>query len=163
VENKEFIKRVISSLDFATYLLYFGLIIYILFLGYMIKVLPINSNYMPVCAFILAFISVMYSSLTIINNHRNRLDDNLKAEEYRKKVEEIQQMENSINLFYIPLLDLLETDNPSLKNTVIGHKYLAQPRVRYLFEIYLQINKGKEKIIELAHRDIEQLQKQLIK
>jgi len=42
------------------------------------------------------------------------------------------------NFNSISLLDLLETENTNLKNTIIGYKYLAQPGIRFLFEEYLQ-------------------------
>jgi len=50
------------------------------------------------------------------------------------------------NFNSIYLLDLLETENTNLKNTIIGHKYLAKPGIRFLFEEYPQTKKSKEKI-----------------
>jgi len=48
------------------------------------------------------------------------------------------------NFDSISLLDLFETENTNLKNTIIGHKYLAQPRIRFLFEEYLQTKKARK-------------------
>lgn len=121
------------------------------------KYLPKENNYIAVLGIILATFPIFESQLNSIDNELNKIKDNLTNEDLK----ELQHAKDSINLFYIPLLNLLETDNTNLKNTVEGHKYLAEPRVKFLFEIYLQTNKGKEKIIKLAHRDLEELQKEL--
>ncbi len=138
---------------------------------------PKSNNFIPLLALYISVTAMMFSTGFTVLNNMNKTHEDLRTEQFRKKEEERrdkeeihrnkeeenQYLRNSIDMFYIPLLDLLEKDNIDLITIVNGHKYLAQPRVRYLFERYLQNNKGKEKIIELAHRDIEQLQKQLIK
>lgn len=125
--------------------------------------LNFSNNFMSSLAFITSIVAIFLSAFFTVNNNSNNADQIKKEDEFRKKEQELQQVKESINLFYIPLLDFLETDDTKLLNTVVGHKYLAQPRVRLLFETYLQTNKNKEKIIKLAHRDLEFLQEQLIK
>lgn len=142
----------------------FYVVLFSLFLtsAHMTK-LNFSNNFMSSLAFITSIVAISLSAFFTINNNSNNADKIKKEEECRKKEQELQYIKDSINLFYIPLLDLLETDNLGLKNTVEGHRYLAEPRVSFLFEEYLQTNKNKEKIIKLAHRDLEQLQKKLIK
>ncbi|HEY3363172.1 MAG TPA: hypothetical protein VGK06_15480 [Methanosarcina sp.] len=146
-----------------------GAILFILFLAsaYMVK-LNFSTNFMQSLAFLLSFIALGLSVFFTVNSNSNKHYDDLKNENYRKKEEErrnkeieIHKIRDSIDLFYIPLLNLLETNDAKLITTVNGHKYLAEPRVRYLFEIYLETNKGEEKLLELAHRDVELLQVQL--
>lgn len=139
-------------------MVFFPLIgLYVGFMYMIYKYLPKENNYIAVLGILLATFPIFESQLNSIENESNKIKDNLINEDLK----ELHHIKDSINLFYIPLFDFLETDNINLLNTVIGHKYLAQPRVKFLFEEYLQTNKNKEKIIKLAHRDLEQLQDQL--
>lgn len=113
-------------------------------------------------AFIVSILALFLPLFFTIFINSNNTDQIKKDEQRQKKEQELQRAKDSINLFYIPLLNLLETDNTKLLNTVLGHKYLAEPRVRLLFETYLQTNKNKEKILKLARRDLEELQEKLI-
>ncbi len=112
-------------------------------------------------------------------NQKRRIEDNeiRFSERKEKQVEnEIRHIEDSINLFYIPLQNLLTIydedmeDMTKLKtiNEINGHKHLAEPRVRFLFENYIQKTKGESdrvsgKLLELVCRDIELLHNQLMK
>jgi hypothetical protein len=125
--------------------------------------LNFSNNFMSSLAFIISILALFLPLIFTISISSNNADQIKKEEERQKNENKNQQIKDSINLFYIPLLNLLETDNSNLKNTVIGHKYLAEPRVKFLFEEYLLTNKKKEKIIKLAHRDLEFLQEQLMK
>lgn len=125
-------------------------------------------NFIPLLAFYVSTTAIMVSTGFTTISDINKRHNEFKAEQLRKKEDERrnkeienQYLKNSIDMFYIPLLDLLEKDNVNLINVVNGHKYLAQPRVRLLFETYLQTNQGKEKLLRFAHRDLEQLQEQL--
>lgn len=136
-----------------------------------------SNNSIPLLALFMSMIAFVFSTgFTTISDIYKRHNDlrveqfrkeekerRNKEEEHRNKEEKNQYLRNSIDLFYIPLLNLLEKDNIDLITMVNGHRYLAQPRVRLLFESYLQTNKGKEKLLELTHRDLEFLQKELIK
>jgi hypothetical protein len=111
-----------------------------------------------------AQLSITFTIISSSNRHDDNLknDDRIKKEEERRNKEnDNQRIKNSIDLFYIHLLSFIKTNATNLIYTVEGHKYLAEPRVRYLFETYLKTQKGKEKLIELAHRDLEQLQQEL--
>lgn len=124
--------------------------------------LHFSNNFMSSLAFITSIVALFLPLIFTICISSNNADNIKKNEEHRKKEKEKKKIEDNINFFYIPLLNLLENNDTGLTNTVKGHKYLAQPRVRLLFEEYLQTNQGKEKIIELAHRDLEFLQEKLI-
>lgn len=150
------------SLIFLVIWVGFCVVLFSLFLtsAHMVK-LNFSNNFMSSLAFITSIVAIFLSAFFTVNNNSNNADQIKKDEQRRKKEQELQHAKDSINLFYIPLLDLLETGDTKLLTTVVGHKYLAEPRVKFLFEEYLQTNKNKEKIIELAHRDLEFLQEEL--
>ena len=87
-----------------------------------------------------------------------------------QKQDKLNNIKESIELFYLPLNDLLTTYNENNVskaktrkiNEINGHRYLAQPRVRCIFEEYIQSNGGanreSNKLLELVRRDIKFLQ-----
>lgn len=161
----------------ALSLILFLSVIYAILLTSSIAKDPKFKDTIPLLAFYISLISVLVSTGFATRSEINKKHDNLKIEQYRKEEEKYrnkeeehknkeeinQYLRKSIDLFYIPLLNLLEKNNIDLIITVNSHRYLAQPRIRYLFEEYLETNKNKEKIIKLAHRDLEELQNELIK
>jgi len=100
--------------------------------------------------------------------------DALIENEIQQKLEEIKNIGDSIDLFYLPLHDLLTTYNENIVNKaklrkiaeINGHKHLAELRVRGAFEKYIQANEGNnreyEKLLELVNRDIKFLQNRYI-
>ena len=88
----------------------------------------------------------------------------------RQKQEELKQISESIELFYLPLHDLLTTYDENVTNRaksrkiiqINGHKHLAEPRVRGVFEEYVSDGANSRKLLELVNRDIELLQNRFI-
>lgn len=105
----------------------------------------------------------------IINAHRSRdeLSRRLQEDEIRQKLEQLKNITDSINLFYLPLSVLLTIPDQDVtaqtraqKLAEINcNKHLAEPRVRAIFESYME-GKKEPKLSELVYRDIENLQKQ---
>lgn len=92
----------------------------------------------------------------------------------RQRQEQLVNIEDSIYRFYLPLHGLLSTHNENIKNKaklrkmaeINGHKHLAEPRIRCVFEKYMQANESNHgesrKLLELVNRDIETLQNRYI-
>jgi len=86
--------------------------------------------------------------VTLVNssNYLNYLNES----EIKQKGEEIKKIGESINLFYLPLYDLLTTYDENTTSRakkrkiaeINCHKHLSEPRVRCVFERYIQSNEG---------------------
>lgn len=155
-------KKYVIFSDIISLILLLFVAYIIIFVAQVLENLKSNDS-IPFLALFMSMIAFVFSTgLTTVSDIYKRHSD-LKAEELREKEQELRYIKDSIDLFYIHLLNLLEKDNIDLITIINGHKYLAQPEIRSLFEEYLQTKKGKEELIELAYRDLEELQKQLMK
>lgn len=108
-----------------------------------------------------------------IYDYRN-LSNYLTEDKIRQKQEELKHIEQSIDLFYLPLHDLLASYDENVTSRMMtrriaeinGHKHLAEPEVRSIFEKYIQTHDGSiresKKLLELVSQDIEFLQKRFI-
>lgn len=133
-----------------TFFILFLLVVYMILLVVRFLEDPKSNNFIPLLALYISVTAMMFSTGFTVLNNINKIHEDFRTEQFRKKEEERrdkeevhrnkeeenQYLRNSIDMFYIPLLDLLEKYNTDLITIVNGHKYLAQPRVRYLFEIY---------------------------
>lgn len=102
------------------------------------------------------------------------LSNYLTEDKIRQKQEELKHIEQSIDLFYLPLYDLLASYDENVSSQIKtrriaeinGHKHLAEPEVRSIFEKYIQTHDGSiresKKLLELVSQDIEFLQKRFI-
>ena len=136
-------------------------------------------------ALLLSFISILLSELVSLSSKDDKIadyifEDNIRQKEnkLRQEEKELKHIRDSIDTFYVPLQNLLTVYNENVTNEVKlkiineinGHKHLAEPRVRCVFEKYLQerdgsnkgSNKGSKKLLELVSRDIEVLQNRFI-
>ena len=120
----------------------------------------------------ITIIAIVYSFVFLLAMHLWKLYDDLRDDKIRKEEREIKFVEDRINLFYLPLQNLLTIydehgpDDVKLKirNELKGHKYLAEPDLCLLFETYLQETEeskkiSKERLSDMASRDLENLQK----
>jgi len=92
----------------------------------------------------------------------------------RRKHDELNNIKESIELFYLPLNDLLTTYNENVVSKaktrkiaeINSHRYLAEPCVRRVFETYIQNNdggnRGSNELLRLLRSDMELLQNKLI-
>lgn len=124
--------------------------------------------------FIIATIAIFISMFTVLSTNilsayksRDELFRRLTEHEIRLKEDRLKNIGESINLFYLPLSVLLTIpDKPENTQTITQkiaeincNKHLAEPRVRAVFEFYME-GKKDQKLLELAYRDIENLQKE---
>jgi hypothetical protein len=121
---------------------------------------------------IIALGTSMFCSLV---THYAELSNYLTNDEIQHKKEEMKQSTESIELFYLPLQDLLTTYDESISGNsrkrklveINGHKHLAEPRVRSVFDRYIQSDEGanreSRKLLELVTIDIEFLQRRYSK
>ncbi len=110
---------------------------------------------------------------SVIYDYKN-LTNYLTEDKIRQKQEELKHIEQSIDMFYLPLHDLLASYDESITSRIKtrriaeinGHKHLAEPEVRSIFEKYIQTHDGSKseskKLLELVSQDIEFLQKRFI-
>lgn len=110
--------------------------------------------------------SVIYDYKSLINY--------LTDDKIRQKQEELKHIEKSIDMFYLPLHDLLASYDENITSRIKtrriaeinGHKHLAEPEVRSIFEKYIQTHdeskSESKKLLELVSQDIEFLQKRFI-
>ncbi len=113
-------------------------------------------------ALITLFASTAYQS---VSNFK-QLSHNLEKEVIAQLEEELKNIMESLNLFYLPLSVLLTIpDQPANTQAraqkiaeINCNKHLAEPRVRAVFERYME-GKKDQKLSELVYRDIENLQK----
>lgn len=127
-----------------------------------------------ILALSLSLLTLLITALFVYYNETLKLQDELKYDKIKKKEAEAKHIEDSISLFYVPLQNLLTVYNESgsaevklkMINEINGYKYLAEPRVRVLFEKYLQTKNEPDgisrKLLELVCRDLEFLQKQIL-
>jgi hypothetical protein len=175
--HRKNIKKYMNSLGLA--LFFSGFIIWLGFEG--IDHLAANvSSYnkeLRVAIFALFFSVIalgasMFCALIIpYKDQRNYLTN----DEIQHKKEEMKQSTESIELFYLPLQDLLTTYDESISGNsrkrklveINGHKHLAEPRVRSVFDRYIQSDEGanreSRKLLELVTIDIEFLQRRYSK
>lgn len=124
-----------------------------------------------VVIFLLLLVTIILNS--VIYDYKN-LINYLIEDKIRQKQEELKHIEQSIDLFYLPLYDLLASYDENVTNRmktrriaeINGHKHLAEPEVRSIFEKYIQTHNGSEreskKLLELVSQDIEFLQERFI-
>lgn len=110
---------------------------------------------------------------SVIYDYKN-LINYLTEDKIRQKQEELKHIEQSIDMFYLPLHDLLTSYDENVTSLIKtrriaeinGHKHLAEPEVRSIFEKYIQTQDGSKseskKLLELVSQDIEFLQKRFI-
>lgn len=124
-----------------------------------------------VVVFLLLLVTIILNS--VIYDYKN-LINYLTEDKIRQKQEELKHIEQSIDLFYLPLHDLLASydENVTIRMKtrriaeINGHKHLAELEVRSIFEKYIQTHDRSEreskKLLELVSQDIEFLQKRFI-
>ena len=86
-------------------------------------------------------LSMVISLQTNEFKHKDRYVDYIFQDQVRQKREGLEHIGESIDLFYLPLHDLLTTYDENVTNKaksrkiiqINGHKHLAEPRVRGVF------------------------------
>lgn len=149
-------------------------------IAYVIGILIIITLFFMEPHIKISLLAIEFSFLYLIIMLFENRENNSRNDIIRKEEREIKLIGDRIYLFYIPLQNLLTIhDENVIDNTkqrliheIKGHKHLAKPEIRSLletyFETYLQGNDeskkvSKEKLSDMASRDLEMLQKQFIK
>lgn len=113
-------------------------------------------------AIIILFASIIFQSWSNLIQYYHYLGE----EEIAQREDRLNNIEGSLNFFYLPLSVLLtipdQPENAQARAHKIAeincNKHLAEPRVRAVFERYME-GKKDPKLLELVYRDIENLQK----
>jgi hypothetical protein len=121
-------------------------------------------------AIILALISILFSILWPYYNFAEKYAAYTFEDDIQLKQERLKEIGESIELFYVPLHDLLTSYDENVISRaksrriiqINGHKHLAEPRVRGVFEEYVSDGVNSRKLLELVSRDIELLQNRFI-
>ena len=116
-----------------------------------------------IISLIALFSSIIFSGFFYSKNLTHFYNVNL----ITKNDIQLKNIQENINLFYLPLSVLLTVpDQPENAQAIAQktaeincNKHLAEPEVRAVFESYMKGNKDP-KLSELVYRDIETLQKQ---
>lgn len=147
------------------YLLFFLLFILCL-LGLYIKISTSPNINWELIAIDVAFITLMASVASQSVYNFKQFSHNLEEETIAQLEEELKNIGESLNLFYLPLSVLFTIpDQPENAQAIAQkiaeincNKHLAEPRVRAVFERYME-GKKDPKLLEFVYRDIENLQK----
>ncbi|WP_292379277.1 hypothetical protein [Methanosarcina sp. UBA289] len=160
----------IKSYKKMLYLYGLTFVIEALFLIYAVYKGMDSGTIMVILLFFLVTVIILNS---VIYNYKN-LINYLTEDKIRQKQEELKHIEQSIDLFYLPLHDLLASYDENVISRIKtrriaeinGHKHLAEPEVRSIFEKYIQTHdgskSGSKKLLDLVSQDIEFLQKRFI-
>lgn len=128
------------------------------------------SIVVAIAAVFVSVVVMLFSIFISITERYFQIIENVLNGRIKKNEEELKHITESIKLFYLPLCDLLTThdENVSIqarKRKIVeinAHKHLAEPRVKFVFEKYINSDEGANResrnLLELVTQDIELLQ-----
>jgi len=142
------------------------LVFILLLLGIYIRISTRTNTNWELIAIDVAFITLLASVASQSVSNFKQFSHNLEEETIAQLEEGLKNIGESLNLFYLPLSVLLTIpDQPANAQAraqkiaeINCNKHLAEPRVRAVFESYME-GKKDQKLSELVYRDIENLQK----
>lgn len=151
--------------EILAYFLIF-LVLILCLLGIYVKISTKPNTNWGLIAIDAAIISLLASVASQSISNFRQFSHNLEEETIAQLEEELKNIGESLNLFYLPLSVLLTIpDQPENAQAIAQkiaeincNKHLAEPRVRAVFERYME-GKKDPKLLELVYRDIENLQK----
>lgn len=145
------------------------LVVILCLLGPYIKISTRPNTNWELIAIDVAFITLMASVASQSVYNFKQFSHNLEEETIAQLEEELKNIEESLNLFYLPLSILLtisdQPENAQARAQKIAeincNKHLAEPRVRAVFKRYME-EKKDPKMLELVYRDVDNLQKKYV-